>query len=458
VSHELIISVSGLRGIVGQSLTPEVARRYAEAFAAILPDGPILVTRDGRANGPQLVAPVISGLSQDGSRKVLDGGIAATPTTGVLVRHHRCAGGVQISASHNPAEYNGLKLFSSEGRVVPANFGQAVLERYEMLDAGYSMLDIEHRASSIEHLGDPIGSHLALIEQIVDVAQIRARRFRVLLDANHGSGSALGRPLLERLGCEVALVGGTPDGQFAHMPEPTAENLAGVLADVTRTGADIGFCQDPDADRLAIIDEHGRYLGEEYTLALCADHVLRSTPGPVVTNCSTSRMTEDLAKKYAVPFYRSAVGEANVVDEMRRRGAVLGGEGNGGVIDPRVVLVRDSFVGMAIVLDAMAARDQPVSALAAELPEYAIWKTKIELPREKVPVALDALEHHFHGATSDRLDGLRLDWQHSDGRGAWLLVRGSNTEPIVRIIAEAPSVEEAQGLCDEARQIIASIQ
>jgi phosphomannomutase len=316
---------------------------------------------------------------------------------------------------------------------------------------------MQNPAASMEHLIDTVSEHLSLIEKTVDVARIRACRFRVLLDANHGAGSVLGRPLVARLGCDVLLRGGDPDGQFSHPPEPTAENLANVLSEVTRVRANIGFCQDPDADRLAIIDEQGCYLGEEYTLALCADHVLRQTPGPVVTNCSTSRMTQDLAEKYGVPFYRSAVGEANVVDEMLRRGAVLGGEGNGGVIDPRVGLVRDSFVGMALVLDAMAARDLPVSTLAAEMPRYAIWKTKIELPRDKVPAALDALEHHFRDAISDRLDGLRLDWQHADGSGSWLLVRGSNTEPIVRIIAEAPTLDEAQKLCDEATRVIPSV-
>jgi phosphomannomutase len=264
--------------------------------------------------------------------------------------------------------------------------------------------------------------------------------------------------LLKRLGCNAKILGGKPDGLFDHTPEPTAENLSGVLPEVNRAGADIGFCQDPDADRLAIIDEQGRYLGEEYTLALCVDHVLRRVKGPVVTNCSTSRMTEDLATKHGVPFYRSAVGEANVVDEMLLRQAVLGGEGNGGVIDPRVVMVRDSFVGVALVLDAIAARDLSVSALAAELPRYAIWKAKIELPRENVPAALDALERKFSDATSDRLDGLRLDWRRADDNGSWLLVRGSNTEPIVRIIAEAPALGEAQRLCGESAQVIASVR
>jgi phosphomannomutase len=458
MADDLIISVSGLRGVVGQSLTPDVAGSYAAAFAAILPPGPIVVTRDGRANGAELLKPVVEGLSRGGGRAVLDAGIAATPTTGVLVRHHGCAGGVQISASHNPAHYNGLKLFSAEGRVVPAHVGQAVLERFNLLDIQSSESAAQQPSASVQHLGNTTDAHLTLVEQIVNVAQIRARCFRVLLDANHGSGNVLGRPLLERLGCEVVLTGGEPDGRFAHAPEPTAENLAGVLSEVARAGAVIGFCQDPDADRLAIIDERGQYLGEEYTLAMCVDHVLRRAPGPVVTNCSTSRMTEDLAGKYGVPFFRSAVGEANVVDEMLRRQAVLGGEGNGGVIDPRVGLVRDSFVAMALVLDAMAARNLPVSALAAELPQYAIWKTKVELERRSVPAALDVLEQHFRDATSDRLDGLRIDWQRADGSGSWLLVRGSNTEPIVRIIAEAPNLAEAQKLCDDASRVIAAVR
>jgi phosphomannomutase len=224
-----------------------------------------------------------------------------------------------------------------------------------------------------------------------------------------------------------------------------------VFAEVTKHGATIGFCQDPDADRLAIIDEQGRYLGEEYTLALCVDHVLRSQRrGPIVANCSTSRMSEDLARKYGVPFFRSKVGEANVVDVMVRENAAFGGEGNGGPIDPRVGLVRDSFVGMALVLDAMAAREMPVSALADELPQYAIHKTTIALPSDQVAMALDTLERAFADAAADRLDGLRLDWAD----GSWLLVRPSNTEPIVRAIAEARTAEAARAHCDAAADVL----
>jgi phosphomannomutase len=363
------------------------------------------------------------------------------------VRDLKAAGGVQISASHNPPQYNGIKLFSAQGRVIPAIAGQRVLDRYRAMPAAAGQRPAGAAPIEIESLKDTTTAHLRLIEQICNVDRIRNKRFRVLLDANHGAGSVLGKVLLDHLGCESIILGATPDGAFAHTPEPTEANLAGVLKDVVERGAAIGFCQDPDADRLAIIDERGRYIGEEKTPALCVEHVLRNgLRGPIVTNCSTSRMSEDIAAKYGVQFFRSKVGEANVIDVMLAKGAVLGAEGNGGIIDPRVVLVRDSFVGMALVLDAMAARDMPVSALADELPAYAIHKTTIVVPSAEIPAALTKLQRHFVGVANDMLDGLRLDWPN----GAWLLVRPSNTEPIVRAIAEAPTLAEACDLCEQA--------
>ncbi len=455
MSSELIISVSGLRGVVGQSLTADVAMRYAAAFAAELSAGAVVIGRDGRESGPVFTKAIAKSLARAG-REVLDAGVAATPTVGVLVREHQAAGGIQISASHNPWQYNGIKLFSAAGRVIPAAEGQRVLERYRSSPEPLSAAGQRPAGAApggVTSLPDSTAAHLRLVEQTCNVDRIRARRFRVVLDANHGAGSLLGLGLLEHLGCDVTLLGATPDGQFVHPPEPTEANLATVLSEVTRRQADIGFCQDPDADRLAIIDERGRYIGEEKTLALCVNHILRAgLRGPVVTNCSTSRMSEDLAKKYGVPFFRSKVGEANVVDMMLEKNAVIGGEGNGGVIDPRVGLVRDSFLGMALVLDAMASRGLPLSALADELPKYEIHKSTISVPSDRVPAALDALEHGFAGAKADRLDGLRLDWP----TGAWLLVRPSNTEPIVRAIAEAGTQDEARALCEQAARIIAS--
>ncbi len=316
----------------------------------------------------------LPGRSPPRGAKCSNAGVAATPTTGVFVRELRCAGGLQISASHNPAPYNGFKLFSAEGRVLPAQAGEHVVSRYRAAESGWARHD---SLGATTQLNDTLSRHLELALATVDVERIRSRKFHVVLDANHGAGALLGKRLLDALGCESTIHGAEPDGQFEHEPEPTAENLAGVLASVPKVGADIGFCQDPDADRLAIIDNRGRYLGEEYTLALAVEHVLatharKTSPGrsasrpAIVTNCSTSRMSEDIAARHGAAFFRSAVGEANVVDAMLRHDAILGGEGNGGVIHPGVVLVRDSFLSMALVLDAMAASDAAVSELAAQ--------------------------------------------------------------------------------------------
>jgi len=444
---DLIISVSGLRGVVGASLNPLVAMRYACAFVADLPAGPIVVTRDGRATGRLLADAVRSAMCAMG-RTVLDGDVAATPTTGVLVREHNAAGGVQITASHNPPEYNGLKLFSAAGQVISADEGEYVLRRYH---AGELMWSAYDAAGESRPIADTTSQHCSLVLATVDVERIRQCGFRALLDSNHGAGSVLGRRLLSELGCQTTLAGGEPDGDFAHLGEPIEENVGDVCRQLTEAGAAIGFCQDPDADRLAIIDERGRFIGEEYTLAICLDHVLRRRPGPIVTNCSSSRMSQDLAEKYGVPYFWTPVGEANVTGMMQAKNAVFGGEGNGGPIDPRVGYIRDSFVGMALILDAMAARHMTVSQLAGELPRYEIYKTKFKLAPDSTPNVFDALERRFDDAKPDRLDGLRLDWP-----GRWLLVRASNTEPIVRIIAEAETREEAERLCREAGEVITS--
>lgn len=444
----LIISVSGLRGIVGETLTPEVAVRYIAAFAASLPPGPIVVARDGRTTGPMLAQAVQAALAASGRNSLyLD--VAATPTVGVMVRHLKAAGGVQISASHNPPPYNGIKLFDAGGRVVPAAAGAKVKSAYEQGVTKWAPFDA---IGTIESLADTVEPHLQAVLATIDPAPIRAGKFRVLLDSNHGAGAILGRQLLAALGCEAIILGEEPHGKFWHPPEPTEANLAAVREKVVTSGAAVGFCQDPDADRLALIDERGQYIGEEYTLALCVDHILSERKGAIVTNCATSRMSQDLAERRGVPFRRSAVGEANVVDAMLASGAIFGGEGNGGPIDPRVGFVRDSFVGMALVLASLTQQGKPLSRLVAALPRYEIRKTTVELASGKLPAAIDAIERHFAEASADRLDGLRLDWPDK-----WLIVRGSNTEPIVRAIAEAKDAATAQQLCQEAANVIARL-
>lgn len=434
-TEPLIVSVSGLRGVVGASLTTHVAARYAAAFAATLPPGPIVLGRDGRESGPLLAAAIMARLEMSG-RNVIDCGIVPTPTVGLAVRMHQAAGGIQISASHNPARYNGLKLFEAAGRVLTAEAGRAVLAEYEELEAEGTVVAAAGIAGERTE-SHPAEEHVRLVTSLVDVARIGRHRPRVWIDCGHGAGSRVALPLLEALGCDVVAVGAEPDGRFEHEPEPTAENLAGLLPRIAEAGADIGFFLDPDADRLAIADASGRYLGEESTLALCVDAVLAKTPGPVVVNCSTSGMTASIAERFGVPCHVSAVGEANVVSAMLAHGAIFGGEGNGGVIDPRVVLVRDSAVAMALVLDRLCAGDglTPVAELAATLPKFAMKKTKVDLsPSTRGPglaAALDRMAAAFPEARPTRLDGLRLDWP-----GGWLLVRASNTEPIVRLVAE----------------------
>ena len=427
---------------MGSSLTADVAARYAAAFAVGLPAGPIVIGRDGRESGPLLAAAIADVLRSLG-RDVLDCGVAATPTVGIVVRDEHAAGGIQISASHNPAKYNGLKLFSDAGRVLPAAAGAAVKERFEALASPPAAAVAPGSLREV----DGTAAHVRLVAATVNVEAIRRHRPRVWLDSGHGAGSRVARPLLEHLGCEAILEGATPDGRFEHEPEPTAANLAGLLPKIAAAGADVGFFQDPDADRLAIATADGRSIGEECTLAIVVDHVLAETPGPIVINCSTSMMAAEIAARHGVACEMAAVGEANVVDRMLAIGAVLGGEGNGGVIDPRVGLVRDSFSAMALVLDRMSAGESltPLAALAEALPHLVMRKTKIDLTPDLRGPALTAaiarIERAFPEATASRLDGLRLDWE-----GGWLLIRGSNTEPIVRIVAEAAdnrTVDEA---------------
>ncbi len=442
---EPIISVSGLRGIVGQSLDPLLAIKYCTAYLSILgPGGTIVVTRDGRSSGQMLARAISSGISAAGF-DVLDGDVAATPTTGVLVREHRAAGGIQISASHNPSEYNGIKLFGPDGRVISRLLGEKVIQAYRSGQPDWMPHD---RIGKIAKLTDTTSRHLELVLSTVDVEAIAKQHYKVVLDSNHGAGSLLGQQLLSSLGCQAQILGSPPNGLFAHPPEPTQTNLQAIADSARSDGADVVFCQDPDADRLAVIDENGNYIGEEYTLAITADRALSQRPGPLVINCSTSRMSSDIADRHGCRMHLSAVGEANVTDKMIEHSATFGGEGNGGPIDPRVGYVRDSFVAMAQILDAMAASGQSVSELVSALPRYQIHKTTIAIDRDQVPTLYAELQSRFPTAVASTLDGLRLDWPDQ-----WILVRPSNTEPIVRAISEAKTAEEAQSLCEMARQL-----
>jgi phosphomannomutase len=443
--NTLIVSVSGVRGVIGRGLTPQAALAFASAFAVRVEGGPVVVSRDGRPSGVMLRHAVIAGLTAGGCL-VHDVAVAPTPTVGLAVKSLGAAGGVQITASHNPAEWNGLKLFGRDGRVLSAAEGLRVKELY---DAG-SRRDVPHsELGTVLDYRQAEEIHCNRVLELVDAAHIRAAGLRAFVDANGGAGGPLARRLLEALQVTTVCHGCTADGFFLHEPEPTAENLRAVAPLVSDHGADIGFALDPDSDRLALIDENGVYIGEELTLALAAWFRLKQKPGPVVVNMSTSRRTADLAARYGVDCHKSAVGEANVADRMLEVGAVIGGEGNGGVIDPRVGLVRDPFIGMALVLNLMAETGKPLGSLVAELPAYHIVKDKYTVARERLPALYAAMAARWPDVSADRQDGLRLDWADR-----WVHVRPSNTEPIVRVIAEAPQAADAEALCREVGALL----
>ncbi|QDV38207.1 phosphoglucosamine mutase [Tautonia plasticadhaerens] len=441
-----IASISGLRGIVGDGLDPVDVTAFAASYAAEVvsrsgKDAPtVLVGHDARRSAEMMLGAVLSGLSASGCHAA-SLGPTATPTIGFLIRDREAAGGIQISASHNPAEYNGLKFFRASGSVLGPDEGRAVLDRFERRAFRWvpterlGTIDREDRDST------PDVAHAARVLGLVDAPTIMARRFRVVLDANHGAGGGLASWLLRQLNCDLRLLGGEPDGRYDHPPEPTEENLEELTAIVPAIGADIGFAQDPDADRLAIVDEAGRYIGEELTLALAVRHRLGRREGPVVMNLSTSRVAEEIARGLGCEVIRTPVGEIHVVEAMQAADAVIGGEGNGGVIDPRVGWVRDSLVGMALVLDLMASTGRRLSALVDELPKYAMVKTKFPVGPEPIAEILGRIASAHPEASADRRDGLRLDWPD-----AWAHVRASNTEPIVRVIAEAGDPERARAL------------
>jgi phosphomannomutase len=357
-------------------------------------------------------------------------------------------GGVILTASHNPQEYNGIKFHQPIGTGLWARDAARLKEIWESRRfalAGPLAMGAEER----EHRA--AGFHVDAVCATADVTGVAARRFKVVLDAVNGAGCAEAPMLLGRLGCEVATLNGEPTGLFAHAPEPVEENLRGLCAAVRKHRAAAGFALDPDADRLALVDETGRYIGEEYTLALAAAYVFSRRKGTLATNLVTSRMVDDIASAAGGSVVRAPTGEANVVQALRAEGdsCILGGEGNGGVIDPRVVLVRDSLVGMAMVLQLMAQTGKPLSELVSQIPSYVMVKTKFPCPPEAVAGILRAARGVFAGrpdARFDDADGLRVDV--SEG---WVCIRASNTEPIARILAEARTEAEVQALVKPVR-------
>ena len=440
----LMIGISGVRGVVGQSLTPVVACRFAGALAAVLGSGPVVLSRDTRPSGTMLGGAVIAGLTAAG-RDVIDLGQAATPTCSLAVVELGAAGGIQISGSHNPSEWNALKFFRSDGIDVSPDQAAQIRRIYEQDSAVW--VDSE-KLGQVRLVHDHHERHIQRVLEQVDVEQVRQRRLRVVLDACNGAGALIAPQLLERLGCQLIVLNGQPHGRFAHDPEPVGENLNGLRDAVRQHRADLGIALDSDADRLALVDETGQCVGEDYSLVIVTQHVLSQSPGPVVINMSTSRAVEDVAQRHGVDVYRTPVGEVNVADKMKEVGSVIGGEGNGGVINPRICMIRDAMGGAALVIQALVETGKPLTEMAADLPRYHIIKTKTTCSRDKIGEILRLARNAFPQGAADWSDGIRLAW----GR-RWVHVRPSNTEPLLRIIAEAPSEDTAQDLVDTVLRI-----
>ena len=443
----LMVSVSGIRGRVGEALTPEVVARYAAAFGAwSIARGAsrqIVVGRDSRVSGPMFHRIVVGTLQLVGC-DVIDIGLTTTPGCQLAVEHHHAAGGLMLSASHNPIEWNALKLIGASGLFLEAAEGTAMRA---LVDAGTPHATWDHIGRVIEDSG-VAARHVESVLAIpyLDAAGIRARKFKVALDCVRGAGATVMPLLLERLGCEVVAINMEPDGRFPREPEPIPENLGELERLVKESGADVGFAVDPDVDRLALVADGGRAIGEDYTLALAARVVLRHRRGPLVTNLSTSLVVEDAARAAGVDAVRAPVGEVNVAVRMRTLSAPIGGEGNGGVILPEVHLARDAPIGAALVLQLLLEERRSLSAIVAALPRYVIVKDKLPRPNASLDAVYAALKTEFADAVADGQDGLRLAWSDR-----WVHVRPSGTEPIVRVIAEAPDEAGARELVRRSR-------
>jgi len=468
MTDTLMVGVSGVRGIVGKDLTPEVVTRWARAFGTFAREGTrdegrgtgpsVVVGRDARTSGPAFAAAVTAGLTSVGC-DVIDIGVVPTPTVQLAVEHHHAGGGIAITASHNPIEWNALKFIGSDGIFLDGAEGKRVAELVATL-AGDGMRD----AGCVTTDPAAVERHLEAVLKlsVLDVEWIRKRRFSVALDAVRGAGGPPMRDLLERLGCRVTGINLETDGRFPRAPEPIPENLGDLAALVRRSGAEVGIAVDPDVDRLAIVDETGAAIGEDYTLAFAVRAVFGGMRDAgsgirriVVCNLSTSLVVEDAARECGAEVVRTPVGEVHVARAILRLSAVIGGEGNGGVMYPALHAGRDAPVAAALLLALLARDGKRVSELVSAAPRYVIVKGKAERGTRNAEQGMEdvyaGLRRRFPDAMTDTQDGLRLAW-----RDRWLHVRPSNTEPIIRLIAEAPTGAAARDLVDEARRLCAA--
>lgn len=446
MKDRLILSISGLRGIFGKTLLPETAFKYARAFGVLCNHGKIVLARDSRKSGEVLKGTVISGLLSVGC-EVVDLGICPTPTLTLATQKLRANGGICITASHNPVQWNGMKFVGKDGTFLDKKTMQ-------------KLKGLAQKESSLDNEKLPLGRLLEKenwyekhISQILKLKYVKKEKIakadlKVVIDCNNGAGSNIAPQLLRGLGCKVTKLNCSFSGEFAHPPEPTRENLSSLAKLVKKKRADIGFCLDPDGDRLGLVSDCAIVLSEEYTLALATQFVLSHNPQAVAINLSTSRMTQDAAENLNCRVYRTPVGEYNVAKKLKQVGGVIGGEGNGGVILPELHYTRDALVGMALLLQYLAESNQNLSRLISNIPKYFMIKKKMPMP-DDFNDKLGELKNKFKREKIDTSDGVKVDFKDS-----WLHIRKSNTEPAARIIAEAKTKKTAEDLAKEGLELL----
>ncbi|MCD5390335.1 phosphoglucosamine mutase [candidate division NPL-UPA2 bacterium] len=448
----LIISVAGVRGVVGESITPEVLARFASAYGTFVKGGKVVVGTDSRLSREMCRYAVLGALLSVGCQ-VIDLGICPTPTIRLMVENLKVRGGLVITASHNPAEWSGLKFLTEEGTFLNARQWERLLSIYH----GSKINRVPfYRLGRVKENSSALSTHIKKLLSYLNVDLIRKKRFRVALDCANGAGSVITPIFLRRLGCRVLGINCQVDEVFPHPPEPIPQNLSGLIRLIKKKGADLGFAQDADADRLAIVSEKGFPLGEEYSVALSTQFVLRNQKkkGTVVVNLSTTRAIDDIAQRFGSRVVRTRVGEIYVVEGMKRHRAVIGGEGNGGVIDPRAHYGRDSLAGMGIILQYLAESGESISRLAESIPRYYLLKRKVRCPEDKKEKFLEAIKKEFAEERLDQFrgksltgldlrDGVKAIWED-----AWVQVRPSGTEPAIRVFAEARTRTEARKIAN----------
>ncbi|MBL7084475.1 MAG: phosphoglucosamine mutase [Candidatus Aminicenantes bacterium] len=436
---------------MGDSLTPQLTASFAQAFGTYLGRGVVIVGQDSRKSGTMVKKAVLSGLLSVGCQPI-EIGICPIPSIQFLTKQSKAIGAIAVTASHNPKEWNGLKFINEEGLFLNYHQMEEFLDIYHQGE--FSLVEA-HKYKNLKFEKNPARPHFKKLLSYFNVDLIRQKKFKVAIDCCNGAGAVLVPQYLDALGCQPILINCVPDGLFAHHPEPLPENIATLCRTVVEEGADVGFVQDADADRLAIVSDKGEPLGEEMTLILASKYVLSKNPGPVVVNLSTSQAIDDIAREFNIPVIRTKIGEINVVEQIlaQQGKTAIGGEGNGGVILPGIHLCRDSFTAMGLILEYMATSGKTISELQKEVPKYYMIKDRIEGTQEQAYRLMRQLKKkYWNKGELSLMDGLKIQFDNY-----WIHIRPSNTEPIIRLIVEAKSQEVAEKIAKQFKKEIGEL-